>query len=65
MRIIVDSYPKSTRECLFSKKADMGDYYVCTLREYIPEADRNDCGYKPTCICKGVDKCSLLVCEAY
>ena len=65
MRIIVDSYPKSVRDCLFSNLADRGDYYVCTLREYIPDADENDIGYKPICVCKGVDKCKHLVPESY
>ena len=65
MRIVVDSYPKSVRDCLFSELTDSGDYYICTLREYIPEADRKDCGYKPNCICKGVDKCKHLVHESY
>lgn len=63
MRILVDSYPKSVRDCLFSKLADAGDYYICTLREYIPEADVRDHGYKPTCICKGVDGCEHLIHE--
>ena len=65
MRIVVSSYLKSIRDCLFSRLADNSDYYVCTLREYIPEADRNDRGYKPTCLCKGIDKCNLIVREAY
>lgn len=65
MRIVVDSYPKNVRDCLFSELMDNGDYYICTLREYIPEADIKDRGYKPRCICKGVDKCKHLVHEAY
>ena len=65
MRIVVDSYPKSPRECLFSKLVDGGDYYICTLREYIPEADRKDSGYKPKCICKNVANCKHLVQEGY
>jgi hypothetical protein len=65
MRIVVDSYPKNVRECLFSKLADNSDYYICTLREYIPEADLEDHGYKPNCICKDVNKCKLLVHESY
>lgn len=31
----------------------------------IPEADRNDCGFKPGCICRGVAECKHLVRESY
>lgn len=60
MKICVDNYPKNTRECLFSKLEPRGDFYVCTLRSYIEEADYKDNGYKPTCICKDVNKCEKL-----
>ena len=60
MKIYVDSYPESPRDCLFSKFEPRGDFYVCTLREYIEEADDRDTGYKPNCICKHVNKCEKL-----
>lgn len=65
MRIVVDAYPESPRDCLFSKLSGNEKYYVCILKAYIPEADRNDCGFKPGCICKGVAKCEHLVRESY
>ena len=64
MRIVVDSYPKSVRDCLFSERVAGGDYYVCALRSYVEEADRNNTGYKPKCICKRVDICERLVCKS-
>ena len=63
MKIYVDSYPESPRDCLFSKLEPRGDFYVCTLREYIEEADDRNNGYKPKCICKDVSKCEKL-CKA-
>lgn len=69
MRIVVDAYPDSPRDCLFSRlsHAIKGNekYYACTLKEYIPEADRNNYGFKPDCICKGVAGCKHLICESY
>ena len=63
MKIYVDSYPESPRDCLFSKLEPHGDFYVCTLREYIEEADDRDNGYKPKCICRNVNHCKHL-CKA-
>lgn len=63
MKIYVDSYPESPRDCLFSKQIAFKNYepvYACTLREYIPEADEKNDGYKPKCICKNVNKCKHL-----
>lgn len=65
MRIVVDAYPESSRDCLFSKLSGNEKYYVCILKEYIPEADRNDCGFKPGCICRGVAECKHLIRESY
>jgi hypothetical protein len=69
VRIVVDAYPESPRDCLFSRLSHTikgnEKYYVCTLKEYIPEADRNNCGFKPGCICKGVTNCKYLIHESY
>lgn len=60
MRILVTEMPETPRDCLFSKLEIRGDFYVCTLREYIEEADERDNGYKPKCVCKNVSNCSHL-----
>ena len=60
MHILVTEMPETPRDCLFSKLEPRGDFYVCTLREYIEEADDRNIGYKPKCICKNVSNCSHL-----
>ena len=61
MKVFVDSYPESPRDCLFSKKIEgHSTMYECTLRPYIEEADVKDIGYKPRCICKNVNNCEHL-----
>ena len=64
MKVFVDSYPESPRDCLFSKQVAYKNYepvYACTLREYIEEADEKDNGYKPKCLCKNVNNCDKLI----
>lgn len=62
MKVVVTEMPKTPRDCLFSELDLRGgkDFYVCTLREYIPKADERDNGYKPICVCKSCDKCEKL-----
>ena len=62
MKILVTAKPETPKDCLFSQLDLIGgrEFYVCTLREYIPEADERDNGYKPRCVCKSCDKCSKL-----
>ena len=62
MKILVNEMPETPKECLFSEHDPRGgrDFYVCTLREYIPDADEKDVGYKPKCVCRDCSKCKLL-----
>ena len=62
MKVLVNEMPKEPKDCLFSElDLRVGrDFYVCTLREYIPEADERDTGYKPSCVCRDCSKCSKL-----
>ena len=60
MKVLVTKKPREPKECLFSEFDPRCRLYVCTLREYIPEADERDTGYKPICLCKDCDKCSKL-----
>lgn len=60
MKIVVTEMPEEPKDCLFSELEIRGHFYVCTLREYIPEADERDNGYKPKCICKDCSKCNML-----
>lgn len=62
MKVLVTEMPETPRDCLFSQLDLRGgkDFYVCTLREYIPKADERDNGYKPICVCKSCDKCEKL-----
>ena len=59
MKVLVTEMPREPKDCLFSVDPRCG-FYVYTLREYIPEADEKDIGYKPTCVCKDCSKCSKL-----
>lgn len=60
MKVLVTEMPETPRDCLFSEFEPRGDFYFCTLRGYIPEADERDTGYKPKCICKNCVLCSKL-----
>lgn len=62
MKIVVTEMPETPRDCLFSELDIRGgiDFYACTLREYLPEADERNTGYKPRCVCKDCSKCTLL-----
>lgn len=60
MKILVTKYPESPKECFFSEFEPRGNFYFCTLREYIPVADDKNIGYKPKCICKNVYSCTKL-----
>lgn len=62
MKVLVTEMPEIPKDCLFSELDVRGgsDFYVCNLREYIPEADYKDNGYKPRCICKSCGKCDKL-----
>ena len=60
MKVLVNEMPQEPKDCLFSEFEPRGGIYVCTLREYIPEADERGSGYKPRCICKSCDKCEKL-----
>ena len=51
MKILVNEMPQEPKDCLFSEYELRGEFYVCKLRQYIPEADRTGSGYKPRCIC--------------
>lgn len=59
MKVVVDEFPQTPRDCLFSKenKLDMRYYddtvYVCTLRPYVEG--------KPECLCKGIKNCDRLI----
>ena len=58
MKIVVDEFPKTPRDCLFSELVPYAvGVYNCTLKSYIEKVDG-----KPKCICKDVDKCDRLVC---
>ena len=65
MRIVVDRMHDTPRDCLFSEKVTVhGDtFYRCMLRPYIEEADRNDNGYKPMCVCRNTSNCNNLALE--
>ena len=57
MKIIVDKFPETPRDCLFSELVPHSvNVYNCTLRPYIEKIDS-----KPKCLCKNVDKCDCLV----
>ena len=60
MKVLVTEMPETPRDCIFSQLDLRCRLYVCTLREYIPEADERDTGYKPTCLCKDCSKCDKL-----
>ena len=64
MRIVVDSYPKNSCDCLFAylvgHNSD-GPIYRCKLLEYDSEYDPDDRGYKIMRTCEGVAKCKHLV----
>lgn len=62
MKVLVTEIPREPKDCLFSEHDPRGgrDFYVCTLREYIPEADERDTGYKPKCICRSCETCKKL-----
>ena len=60
MKVIVDAMPQEPKDCLFSEYHPLGDFYVCTLRQYIAAADEKDTGYKPKCICRDCSKCDNL-----
>ena len=60
MKILVTEIPETPKDCLFSQLDLRSRIYVCTLREYIPEADERDIGYKPTCVCRDCSKCDKL-----
>lgn len=62
MKVLVTEMPETPKDCLFSELDLRGgkDFYVCTLREYIPKADERHIGYKPICVCKSCDKCEKL-----
>lgn len=60
MKVVVSKLPKEPKDCLFSEYVVIGDFYVCTLRQYIAEADEGGSGYKPKCICKDCSKCDKL-----
>lgn len=67
MRILVDRMPDTPRDCLFSERVTVhGDtFYRCNLRPYIEEADRDDNGHKPMCVCRNVSSCTNLVLEVF
>lgn len=62
MKILVNEMPETPKDCLFSQLDLRGgkDFYVCTLRAYIPEADIKENGYKPSCVCRNCSKCNML-----
>ena len=60
MKVLVTEMPREPKDCLFSYFYPKSGLYICTLREYIPEADKRDTGYKPSCVCRDCDKCSKL-----
>lgn len=61
MKVLVTEKPETPKDCLFSElDLRSKELYVCTLREYIPEADSRDVGYKPICICRDCSKCDKL-----
>lgn len=60
MKVVVTEMPEEPKDCLFSEFHLGSGMYLCTLRAYIPEADRRDSGYKPKCVCRSCDKCDKL-----
>ena len=60
MKVLVTEMPKEPKDCLFSELDPRCGLYVCTLREYIPEADERNIGYKSRCVCRDCSKCKLL-----
>ena len=60
MKILVTKMPQEPKDCLFSEFVGLrGGFYVCTLKEYIPEASRYE-GCKPKCVCRGSNMCNRL-----
>ena len=62
MKILISRMPETPKECLFSELDIRGgkEFYVCNLRDYIPEADDRIIGYKPKCVCRDCKKCTKL-----
>ena len=54
MKIIVDKFPETPKDCLFSEST-IYNGYVCTLKPFV---EKVNC--KPNCLCKSVDKCDRL-----